>query len=366
MNTVERCGLSALSAVLASALAGCGMPGAPQAPSLNLPERVADLSATRTGNRVELLFTMPGKNTDKLLLKGAYLARACRREGASAPCAPVGSLELAPGKAGVFADNLPPLLATGAPRALSYSVEIVNRSGRSAGLSKPALILAGEAPVPLTGLTAEVRKDGMLLRWQTLPNLNEAPGTAVRIHRKLLKSAAAMPLRQDPLAPMPETAEQDLLVEPGSPSGRALDPGVRFRQAYEYRAQRVDRVIVDGQIMELAGELSPPLRVETTDIFPPDVPAGLVAVANASGAELSVDLSWQPDPYVDLTGYAVYRREATEPWQRVSSAQPVMGPAFRDAHVLPGHTYSYSVTAIDEGGHESARSTEAQETVPAP
>jgi fibronectin type 3 domain-containing protein len=41
-------------------------------------------------------------------------------------------------------------------------------------------------------------------------------------------------------------------------------------------------------------------------------------------------------------------------------------PAFHDAQVRPGHTYRYAVTAIDQGGHESARSTETQETVPNP
>jgi fibronectin type 3 domain-containing protein len=43
----------------------------------------------------------------------------------------------------------------------------------------------------------------------------------------------------------------------------------------------------------------------------------------------------------------------------------VVGPAFHDAQVAPGHTYTYAVSAVDQGGHESARSAEARETVPA-
>src|SRR5581483_1381958 len=61
-------------------LAGCGMPGAPQPPSLNLPDRVTDLSAVRAGNQVSLTWTMPKRNTDKLLLQGDVQARVCRKE----------------------------------------------------------------------------------------------------------------------------------------------------------------------------------------------------------------------------------------------------------------------------------------------
>jgi hypothetical protein len=34
--------------------------------------------------------------------------------------------------------------------------------------------------------------------------------------------------------------------------------------------------------------------------------------------------------------------------------------------VQPGHTYMYAVSAVDQQGHESARSAEAEETVPGP
>ncbi len=140
-------------------------------------------------------------------------------------------------------------------------------------------------------------------------------------------------------------------------------------------------VSVNGETLELASPLSAPLRVEALNLFPPGVPKGLVAVATAgeNGAAPSIDLSWLPDTEVDLAGYIVYRREPGVPndrssslgwdagaWQRISPAEPVVGPAFHDANVQPGHTYSYAVSAIDREGHESARSAEAQETVPGP
>ena len=125
---------------------------------------------------------------------------------------------------------------------------------------------------------------------------------------------------------------------------------------------------MDGQTVELAGPLSDPIRVEAIDTFPPAVPTGLAAVATAadSAAGLSIDLSWLPIAEADLAGYAVYRREGDGAWSRISPQQPVVGPGFHDPHVQPGHTYRYAVTAIDQLGHESARSEEAKETVPSP
>jgi fibronectin type 3 domain-containing protein len=158
------------------------------------------------------------------------------------------------------------------------------------------------------------------------------------------------------------------MVDAGGQTGRALDKEIRFGQTYEYRAQRVARVTVDGQTLELAGELSAPVRVDAIDVFPPAVPTGLAAVATAgeNGAGAAIDLSWQPGTEADLAGYAIYRGEGDAAWARISPAQPVVGPAFHDTQVQPGHMYSYAVSAIDQGGHESARSGEAQETVPNP
>lgn len=350
------------AAVLAGALAGCGTPGAPLPPSLNLPDPVTDLTAVRAGSQVSLSWTNPQKNTDKLTMKDDVSVWICRREG-SAACADVGqgNLLFPPGSAGSFTETLPQTLASGAPRKLTYFVELKNRNGRSAGLSNQASVLAGAAPAPLTGLSAEVRKAGVVLRWT--PDNEE---TAVRLQRKLLSPPAKSQQQEGLLTPPPEPLEQNLLVENGSRSGEALDKDIRFGEIYEYRAQRVTRVSADSKMLELDGALSQPVRVEAQDVFPPAVPQGLVAVAVAgvNGAEPAIDLSWQPDSEADIAGYIVYRHEGDGGWQRVSVAEPLVGPAFHDGHVEPGRTYHYAVSAIDKGGHESARSAEAQETVP--
>jgi len=344
------------------------MPGAPQPPSLDLALPVNDLSAVRTGSQVALSWTMPAKTTDKVLLKRSIAVRVCRNETPNAPCAVTATLQMNPGAGGSYTDTLPTLLASGPPRALIYYVELDNRKGRSAGLSNGAEVLAGEAPSMIEGLTAEMRKDGVLLRWTPAPP--ESMPAAVRLVRKLL-TPPAKNLDQNPLAQPAEPLEQTLLVEPSAHSDRALDTGIRFGESYEYRAQRITRVAVNGAALELAGPLSSPLRVNAINLFPPSVPKGLVAVATAgeNGSGPAIDLSWLPDTEADLAGYIVYRRDANGPaaaWQRISPARPVVGPGFHDANVQPGHTNVYAVTAIDQDGHESERSNEASDTVPAP
>jgi hypothetical protein len=357
--------------------AGCGTPGAPLPPSLNLPDPVTDLTAVRTGNQVALTWTMPKKNTEKMTLKSSLPVTICRREGTGTCFVAPSNLTLAPGAQGAFTDTLPAEEAAGIPRALSYFVELKNRRGRSAGLSNAAQVLAGEAPSAVAGLSAQVRKGGVVLHWKA--DHQQAVTTVMRLHRKLLTLPVGSKAKTETglLAPPPEPLERTLLVDfgtqtgseaqTGQTTGRALDQDIRFGQVYEYRAQRVARVPVDGQTLELAGPLSDALRVETLDVFPPAVPTGLAAVAIAADATSgpSIDLSWQAVPEADLAGYAVYRSEGGA-WERVSPPQPVVGPAFHDSNVQPGRTYRYAVTAVDQGGHASDRSAAAEETVPSP
>jgi hypothetical protein len=358
--------------IAALALAGCGMPGAPLPPSLNLPVPVNDLSAVRTGSQVALTWTMPARTTDKVLLKGNITVRICRNESTFTRCSVATSLQLAPKSDASFTDTLPSQLAAGPPRVLNYSVELVNRKGRSAGLSNNAALLAGEVPPAIENLTAQMRKDGVLLHWASAPT--ESSPVAVRLVRRLL-TPPAKKSNQGPLAQPAEPLEQSLLVEAVPPTDHApdaspdasIDNNIRFGETYEYRAQRVARVTVDGSTLELAGPFSAPVRIDAINMFPPSAPKGLAAVATAgeNSSAPSVDLSWLPNAEPDLAGYIVYRRDSeTAGWQRISPAQPVVGPGYHDPNVQPGHTYSYAVTAIDQDGHESARSAEASDTVP--
>ena len=361
--------LTCMAAAVALCASGCGTPGAPQPPSLRLPDPATDLSAVRAGNQVTLAWTMPIRDTDKVALKGDIVVSICRQE-AGDTCLPAGTLHFAPGVKGAFSETLPSQLTGGSPRLLAYFVEIKNRRGRSAGKSNSAAVLAGEAPAPVIGFAAALHKDGVAFHW-TVPGKTDAGTQSIRLYRKLI-SAPQHPQEQsgpkgsNPLAAPKEPAEITLLVD--SDTGRALDSAVEYSSAYEYRAQRIARLTIDGRTVELGGELSSPVLITVEDIFPPAVPAGLAAVtaAEPSASPAAVDLSWLPVTDRNLAGYIVYRREGDGPWRRISPAQPVIGPAFHDAEVQPGRAYRYAVTSVSQAGHESARSPEAEEAVPAP
>ncbi len=347
---------------LAPVLTSCGTPAQPQPPSLKLPARVADLAAVRAGNQVSLNWTMPKRDTDKVGLKGPVAVSICRSEGAASTtktCSLDGETSLAPGTKSAFTDQLPAALVAGPPRPLQYFVELKNRHGRSAGLSNAAAVLAGQSPAPVADFAAAPHKEGVELHWT-----GGGSTQSIRLYRTLLNA----PAKKKDSGPLPESAhpaEQRLLID--SDSGAALDKTVSYGEAYEYRAQRVAHVELAGQTIELAGEITPPVRITVEDIFPPAVPSGLAAVATQTNgaAPASIDLSWLPATDRNLAGYVVYRREGDSDWQRISPAEPVAGPAFHDANVQPGYTYRYAVASISLTGHESKRSAEAEEIVPA-
>src|SRR5215469_16677949 len=64
--------------VLLGMTVGCGTPGAPMPPSLDLPKPVEDLRASRRGDVVTLSWTLPQQTTDQTAVKKPGETRVCR------------------------------------------------------------------------------------------------------------------------------------------------------------------------------------------------------------------------------------------------------------------------------------------------
>ena len=88
----------------------------------------------------------------------------------------------------------------------------------------------------------------------------------------------------------------------------------------------------------------------------------MAAVADSAGG--AIDLSWTPDSDPDLAAYHIYRRDLQGGLPARQTASVGVETSFRDAAVEAGHTYAYSVSAVDQNGNESNRSPEVNETVP--
>lgn len=363
------------------------MEAPPQPPSLDLPKRILDLTATRTGNRVHLGWNTPAENTDHLKLKGTVPLRICRQQREAFPCQTIATLSAVPGKPAQYIDVLPPALTAGPVRVLAYRIFGLNQRGRTAGPSNPATILAGQAPPEVRNLSAQVVARGVVLRWQPAANL--PAGTSIQIDRTLLTpSGAATPAKSRVFNPLPQSMEplhQELRVSllpanvqrtAATDPGIALDRTALFGRQYRYTASRVVQGQVGQHSLQLAGSPSQSIQVTTRDTFPPAAPSGLVAVpvsAAMNNGQPEVDLSWSANTEPDLAQYRVYRLDVTgqEPMQRIApqaasgpGSEPIVAPAFRDRQVQPGHTYAYAVTAVDTSGNESPRSTEVSVTVP--
>jgi hypothetical protein len=357
-------------------LAGCGLAANPQPPTLWLPEPVRDLTVTRVGNEVHLHWVMPKNTTDKVPLKGDQRAHLCWTNGAAPPpgkppanppptsglpnCTAAGDDTFAPGKPANDTAQLPSELTTGAPRAVTYFVELRNHAGKTAGPSNPGWIATGAAPPAITNLSVQTQAEGIVLHWQ---KADPQPGLVLRIHRTLVAQPGAPKSSEASGAPPPQEQVLEVDLDKSDP-GQALDRDAAFDHTWRYTVERVLKVDLDHHPLEILGLPSQPATIDAKDTFPPAVPTGVAVVADEQAHAL--DVSWTPDTAIDLAGYIVYRRDVTAGTaaERVSGKALLVPPSLEDKSVASGHRYAYSVSAVDQDGNESARSAEVEESLP--
>jgi hypothetical protein len=358
MNVSLRVAAMALALPPILMAAGCAAPSAPLPPSLKLPTPITDLTAQRDGNEVRLRWTMPKRTTDRILLKGAQQGRICRRIETGA-CEVAGVQAFGPGAPADFIDRLPSSAASGPMRPMTYTIELLNQKGDTAGPSNPAITAAGAPPPQIDSLSAATVPDGVLVKWAAVPE--PASGAVIiRIHRTLIAT---------PGAPKPSQAEgvvappEQTLEVAGADKGQAIDRDAALDHTYRYRVDRVEPLTMEGKSFEVLSAPSRIITIDARDVFPPAQPRELQAVADPEAR--AIDLSWAPNTERDLAGYIVYRRDTASNAAAVRVSPPkLVAPSFRDANTLPGHSYAYSVSAVDRDGNESARSVEIEESLP--
>lgn len=345
-------------------LCGCGTPGAPQLPSLQLARPVDDLTASRKGNQVQLDWTLPRKNTDRTLVKSIPESRICRHDGTAlmSGCTVVATAQnLKPQEARKgeqppavhmkYVDTLPAQLGEQNPAGfVRYAVDVMNTRDRSAGLSNQVLIPVAPTITTPEHVAAKVEADGVLISW-TDANVPAAPKSLTYRYR----------IERSPAGANAYVALAD--VEPES-EGFYLDKTFAWETKYDYRITSVTQVISQGVNVSIEGEDSQPVTAFTRDIYPPSEPTGLQAVFSSVGQKPFIDLTWAPNMEGDLAGYKVFRSvDGGKPAKL--NQKLVAVPSFRDEEVASGKTYTYSVSAVDLRDNESQRSAETSEAVPA-
>lgn len=349
-----------------AALSGCANPGAPSLPSLNLAQPPTDLTASRRGNKVDLEWTLPHKNTDRTLIKHNPTSRVCRHEGTTlmAKCTVVAEItpptaksaerqkgEAPPGAVRIhYVDTLPPELGMQNPAGfVMYGVEEVNAHGRSAGISNQVAIPVAPTIAAPDKVSAEVSADGVHIAWSG-PAPPAPPAGVTYLYRVMRRPAGAGAY----------TVIEDV---PPSATGSYLDKTFAWEQKYEYRITTLSQVPANGMNAAVEGEDSPSVEVFTRDIYPPAQPSGLQAVFSSVGQKPFIDLTWAPNIESDLAGYNIFRWVAGGQPKKLNM-QLVQVSSYRDDNVEPGKTYFYVVSAVDLRGNESPRSAEASETAP--
>ncbi len=354
----------ALSALLM--VTACATIGPPQPPSLELPKPPKDLRAVRKGDRVILTWTVPSITTDRQTVRIVGPTQICRGlEPVLTQCGtPVGEAAAQPNSgaahsskqkvAASYTDSL-----IGQPRSddpsslITYAIEVLNAGGRGAGLSNQVRVPLAQTLPPPQDFAARVTTQGVVLSWTS----NLPPTTSPQNVRHVYRVYRQM-----------EGSKERILageVPAGNQRSLALtDSSIEWEKTYVYRAETVTVVAQDNKPeLQVEGDDTPEVKVFADDVFPPAVPSGLQAVASGPGQATFVDLVWAPVTDVDLDGYNIYRHEEGAAPVKVN-AELVKAPAYRDARVVSGKNYFYSVSAVDVRANESARSEEASETVP--
>jgi hypothetical protein len=348
-------------------LVGCGVPGVPKPPSLELPQQVDDLRAVRKGNHVYLAWTVPSETTDHLAVRHPGTTRICRSVGeAPSDCAnpldevpasqQAGSLQTMSGKASnkaqeSYTDQLPPALVTEDPGApIFYVVSVLNEHGKSAGISNVVNVPSLAVLQPPSSFSAQITVEGVVLNWARVSSPPEKQGLryAYRVYRRTEGSTS-------------DTVAGEVALDSGV---QIVDHSFEWEKKYSYRVTVVTRLQEDGKPeIQFESDDTPPVLVFAHDVFPPAAPAGLQAVFSGPGQPPFIDLIWASDTDADLAGYNVFRHQPSSAPVKINS-NLVATPAFRDTNVASGNTYAYSVSAVDVRGNESARSQEAAEAVP--
>ncbi len=212
-----------------------------------------DLNAIRAGDDVWISWTMPQGTLNKLTKRGFVAIQLCRPVVANGPCANTGK-PIPLGAAGSIAEMLPKELASGNPRVLVYTLELTSPQGGSPVAFDEVGTVAGEAPPPLRGLTAEVHSNGVLLRWSAVEEPRESADMVVQVFRKLLTKPGSERAPKTPLHSLSKDSE-DATFETQMDEGRFLEVAARSGELYQYFVQRVARVRVGSQTLDLTGGL---------------------------------------------------------------------------------------------------------------
>jgi hypothetical protein len=314
-------------------LAGCGYVGPVVPPSPELPNPVTDLAVVERGDQLVITFDTPARTTDNLAIR-----RFSEIDLRIGPAITPFDFERWVASATQYKSPLPPPNDPDdpQPRRISQTVPVSEWLGKRVDvLVRTAVkksdhysqwsnrvVLQVVPPIQPPTVEAKATKQGYMLSWPA-----QGPGFQYEIFRQ--GSAEHTPVQIG-------TAEAPLYVDSTS----------QWDTRYSYT------VVARKDSAESLP--SKPVSVISSDVFPPEIPASITALA---GPE-SIEVSWSRSPDADLKGYYVYRSVDGGPFERQGDL--ISLPTFSDRNVQHGNTYRYAISAADQKGNESGKSSVAE------
>lgn len=338
---------------------GCGVPGAPQAPTLGIPNPAGNLQAVRKGPVVSVSWDVPTETTDGELIRKPGRMVVSRSAAPGSEFRNVREITLPPALQDTrptrasMTDDISTLLedpATG--DFISYHVVTISSAGRAGGASD-------NVSVPAVITAAPPRAVGLALGPQGVTVSFEVPWPQPKPTRLAGEIVYRVMRKQDGAAEAVSAAQ----LRPESGALVFVDSAIEWEKTYQYWVTPVTLWHSASARGEVEGEDSPIASIVAHDSFPPATPSGLQAVFSGLPQRPFIDLTWAPNTDQDLAGYNVYRRTESGVPEKLNTGL-LKTPAFHDGSVEAGVKYIYSVAAVDVRGNESARSEEASELVP--
>lgn len=323
-------------ALLAAFIGGCGYPGDPLPPALNIPLRIADLHAVQRGGRVIVQFTPEFKTTDGLILTtlgGIDLRGGVRPDGefnVDAWAESAKRLDVA--ETSMTRVTIEAPAAGWVGRDVVFGVRTKGPTGRLSGWSN-LVTLSIREPLPKPqALTAENDPGGVALRW--------APGEPAQDGQwRVFRT---------------EKGKEGFQLLSLSQAPHWVDRSIEYGKSYIYWVQR----FAPAGGAEAESEPAEPVTIQPTDVFPPAVPEGLRVFTGVN----SIEVAWEANGENDFAAYQVWRAGGDAPLAKYGDRRTV--PSLSDSSVESGKSYRYAVSAIDVAGNESKPSAPAEIKAP--
>lgn len=318
--------LLVLAALLA---AGCGYVGEPQPPLANVPSRVSDLTVVQRGARMVAQFTVPRMTTEGMPIKSPLHldlrigpgGDPFREDDWAAGATPWPEGPVTNGSATY---EIPIAAWTG--KQVVLGARVAGTNGKLSGWSNFVTVSVVAPPEPPADVRAEAVANGVRLTWRS-------QGAAFRIFRG--------------------SGNENFVALADTAQPPWTDTSTQFGKSYTYR---IETIIKLGDNRQAESDPSVEISIAPKDIFPPAVPTGLHATATPN----SIELSWEANTEPDLAGYRIYRAAPGGGFEKIADTPAL--PSYSDHGIEHGRAYRYAISAVDQAGNESARSTPAEAT----